>query len=115
MKNLLKVLVIGLLAGLLLSACAGPVNNLYGSWRSKDTTQPSLTLEFRQDGHMLESGQGMTQDILYEVTGDKKDTLLITVTKDTPASQASSLAFAISGDTLTLTISGQPQEFTRLK
>jgi hypothetical protein len=119
MKNLLRVLVMALLAGALLSACAGQANNLIGSWRTTTTAataaQPSVTLEFRQDGHLLEASQGMTQDIIYEISADKNDTLLIKPTKDTPASQASSIGFAITGDTLTLTISGAPQKFTRLK
>jgi hypothetical protein len=70
---------------------------------------------FRQDGHLLETSQGMTQDILYEISADKNDTLLIKANKDVPASQASVITFAITGDMLTLTISGAPQEFTRLK
>ena len=113
MKNLVRVLVIGLLAGVLLSACAGPVNNLYGSWRSSD--QPALTLEFRQDGSLLMTSQGMTQDAIFEMTGDNKDTVLLKATKDTPADQGNPMTFTISGDTLTLMVSGQPQTFTRLK
>lgn len=115
MKNLVKVLVIGLLAGILLSACAGQVYDLYGTWRSADPTQASLTLEFRQDGQLLMTSQGMTQDAVFEVTGDNKDTLLLKPTKDTPADQGNPLTFTISGDTLTLVVSGQPQAFTRLK
>ncbi len=115
MKILLRVVLIGLLAGVLLSACAGQGNSLYGTWRSTDKTQTGLTLEFRQDGQLLMTSQGMTQEAVYELTGDNKDTLLLKASKDTPAAQGNPLAFSISGDTLTLKISGSDQTFTRLK
>jgi hypothetical protein len=115
-KNVLRILVTALLAGMLITACAGPANTLLGSWRSAATAQqPAQTLEFRQDGSLVRSSQGMTVDFVYQLTGDNLDTLLVKTTKDAPASQDTSLKFTINGDTLILDASGQTQNYTRLK
>ena len=120
MKNMLRVLVfvillaaLVLLAVMMITGRAGPmINNLYGSWRS---TQSGLTLDFHQDGHLLMTNQGVTQDVVFELTGAASDTLVIKPTQDVPTAQGSSVTFTLSGDTLTLMIQGQPQAFTRQK
>ena len=114
MKNLSRVIVFVLLAGLLLSACAGPVNYLYGSWRSSASSPQ--TVEILQDGRYLTSSQGVTVEEFYQVTGENQDTLMIRPTKDAPLDQAVSEKFTITGDTLTITDStGTITSYARLK
>jgi hypothetical protein len=120
MKNMLRVLVfvillaaLVLLAVMMITGRAGPmINNLYGSWRS---TQSGLTLDFRQNGHLLMTNQGVIQDSVFELTGAANDTLVIKPNGDVPTDQGSSLTFTLNGDTLTLMVQGQPQDFTRQK
>lgn len=117
MNKRLRVLTLVLFAAALLSACANPAYTLYGTWRSTDTTNAALTLEFKQDGHVLETSQGLTQNALFTLSGPNLDTLEIKPTADTADAQITKLPFYVSGDTLTLAVSGQPNPitFTRLK
>jgi hypothetical protein len=115
MKNLLRVLAITLLAGVLLSACAGPVNNLYGSWRTTDPAQPAQTYEFRQDGSVLESQQGVIIEEIFEITGDNQGTMVFKAARDIPTNQGRLATFSLNGDTLILTNSSQTLTFARLK
>lgn len=120
MKNMLRILIfvillaaLAFLAVLMVTGRAGPmINNLYGSWRS---TQSGLTLDFRQDGRLMMTNQGVTQDAVFELTGAANDTLVVKPNKDVPTAQGSSLTFTLYGDTLTLIVQGQPQAFTRQK
>jgi len=113
-KNISRVVACVLLAGFLLSACAGPVNYLYGSWRS--SSQQPVTLEFRQGGQLLISSQGLTSEAVFEITGNNQDTMLLMPDKDAPVDQANKYQFSISSDTLTLIdSSGAPQSFARIK
>jgi len=115
MHKRLRVLLLVFLALALLSACANPAYTLYGAWRSTDPANP-ITLDFKQDGHVLETSQGITQNALFELTGDNLATIVIKPTKDT-AAQATSLTYLVQGSTLSLLAAGQtqPMVFTRLK
>ena len=115
MNKKLRVISLLIIAAALLSACANPVYPLYGAWRATDQT--GLTLDFKQNGHVLETSQGLTQDALFELTGDNLTTLVIKPNKDSADAQVTQLGYLVQGDTLTLAVSGQAQPlvFTRLK
>lgn len=110
-------LLLGLvIAALLLSACAVTARNaLIGKW---DNTTQGVTLEFTMDGHMRQTGQGVTQELGYQFLDDNTITLLAPAS----AGQAQKIAFHVAGDKLTLDLgadqtTGQTQlvDFQRVK
>jgi hypothetical protein len=115
----LRGIAILFLTAVLLSACANPVYTLYGTWRSADPSAAGggLTLEFRQDGHLMEINQGLTQEALFELKGDNLETIVIKPKQDSTGSGVTELNYRVDGDQLLLAVPGSPQPltFTRLK
>ena len=103
------------MAALLLSACAVTARNaLIGKW---DNPTQGVTLEFTMDGHMRQTGQGVTQELGFQFLNDNTITLIAPAA----AGEPQKIAFRVAGDTLTLDLgadqSGQAQsiELKRVK
>jgi hypothetical protein len=104
MKNLTRIGLVFVLVALLLSACAGPNYNLFGTWRE---TQSGSLIEFRQDGTMRIPQTAGTAEVNYIFSG--QDAILIAPSPDTAADQMVKWNYTIVGDTLTIKLQAQDQ------
>lgn len=112
MKLTTRLMLVFGLAALLISAC-GVVgrNALIGKWVE---SKSGMSLEFTTDGRMrqLNPTQGVTTEIPYQFLND---TSFVLKTAAASGGQDANVDFTISGDVLTLNLSGQQVKLARSK
>ncbi len=110
MKRSLRILLGVALLALLIAACSPVDYNLYGTWRKSDT---GATVVFTDDGRMRTGSSGAYQELDFVFSGPGKLTMRGPDSSGGTAEQE--LSYTVQGDTLTITVSGSPQVFTRIK
>jgi hypothetical protein len=110
MKPILRILVVGVVLALLLSACGSVNYGVYGAWA--DSTN-GTTAEFLQSGRLRIGGQGMVQDFPFKFGAPG------VFTYQAP-DQAGGMTdvemkYILDGDTLTLVLDPTPLVFKRIK
>jgi hypothetical protein len=114
------VLVIFLMATCLIHACVSTRTALYGSWQVETSTDlqaqglGDLIFEFRKDGTLGVTIEGVTVDFLYDFVDD--DTIRFAGGEGQIPSLLSGqeLDFVVTGDTLSLISNGESVHFTRM-
>jgi hypothetical protein len=124
MKKFVPVVTIFcVIAGILLTGCANPREQLYGKWKVESSADlqanglGELIFEFTKDGLLNISISGSSLKFLYSVKYEFVNDHSIRFVNDAnlPSSLAGQTAeFKIEDNTMTLTNNGQPQTFTRV-
>jgi hypothetical protein len=99
---------------MLLAACASATGTqgLVGKWQASDETLgATFTFDFRADGTVGMDFAGMVVDGTWAAVD--ADTITLTVSMLGMA-EDTTVDYVLSGDTLRLTIEGQPLEFERV-
>jgi hypothetical protein len=112
MKLTTRLMLVFVAAALLISACGVAGRNaLIGKW--VDATS-GMALEFTTDGRMrqVNPSQGVTTEIPYQFLND---TTFVLKPASASGSQDANVGFTISGDQLTLDLSGQQVKLARVK
>lgn len=100
-----------ILLGILVSACSSG-SSLLGKWETTDETLgATISFEFQNDGVMVMGFEGLTIEGTYQMVDADTFTMAISMLG---VEQSTEVDFARAGDTLTLTIEGDPQEFHRV-
>ncbi len=99
---------------IILAACASATGTqgLVGKWQASDETLgATFTFDFRADGTVGMDFAGMVVDGTW--TSVDADTITLTVSM-LGMNENTTVDYVLSGDTLRLTIEGQPLEFKRV-
>lgn len=97
--------------GIILAACSSG-SSLIGKWEASDETLGmSFVFEFKTDGTLGMSIEGMSIEGTYEMVD--ADTFNMTISM-LGQSQTTPVDFVRAGNELTLTIEGSPQVFTKI-
>ncbi len=108
MKKRIILIVFTLILSLVLVSC-GSQDPLLGTWKEPMT---GITMKFEDDGTLTISKDGVSFSMTYE----KQDPNLLAISASTDgAFPAQTITYAVSNDTLTLTVDRTDTVFERIK
>lgn len=110
MKKVLSLVLVVIMLSAVLVSCGG--NDIIGTWEAEEEGL-TIQLKFEEDGKGSMSTMGISMDMTWSVDGDKltASASFMGETEDL----FKDAEFKVDGDTLTITVEGEAQEFTRVE